>query len=140
MEPTVWRADRAVTQKPAWPVPPLGTAIGRGLLGRCPACGRAHLFNGFLKVAPQCQNCAAPLGTARADDAPPYFTILIVGHVVVPLMILMQKMEAPPDWVLASIFLPLTFLLSVGLLRPIKGGTVGVMVTMGMLKSDNKLE
>ncbi len=135
MEPIVWRPDRAIP-KPAWPVPPLGTAIARGLAGRCPACGKAHLFNGFLKVVPKCSSCGAPLGTARADDAPPYFTILIVGHVVVPLLILTQRTQNPPDWVLAAIFLPLTLILSLGLLRPVKGGTVGVMVTMGMLNPD----
>ncbi len=84
MPPIRWQPDRT-PKLPPWPLPPFGTAIGRGLLGRCPACGKSHLFNGFLRVVPECQNCGAPLGLARADDAPPYFTILIVGHIVIPL-------------------------------------------------------
>ncbi len=128
-----WQPNRSAAP-PAWPVPSIGTAIGRGVLGHCPACGAHHLFNGFLKVVPVCRACGAPLGSARADDAPPYFTILIVGHIVVPLMLLMQRMRAPPDWEMAAIFLPLTAGLCLALLRPVKGGVLGAMVTFGMLK------
>ena len=135
MAPIHWQPDRT-TKPPPWPVPTLGTALGRGLLGRCPACGKSHLFNGFLRVVSECSNCGAPLGLARADDAPPYFTILIVGHIVVPAMLLMQRASDPPMWLLSAIFLPLTFFLALGLLRPVKGATVGLMVTFNMLKSD----
>ena len=120
MPPIRWQPDRS-PKLPPWPLPPLGTAIGRGLLGRCPACGQSHLFNGFLRVVPECHNCGAPLGLARADDAPPYFTILIVGHIVIPAMLILQRMQDPPVWVMWAIFLPLTFFLALGLLRPIKG-------------------
>ena len=135
MAPERWQPDRSVNPS-AWPQPPMSTAIGRGLLGRCPACGKSHLFNGFLRVVAECRNCGAPLGLARADDAPPYFTILVTGHIVVPLMYLVDRHQSPPLWVMSAIFLPLTFLLALGLLRPIKGGTVGLMLTLNMLKSD----
>jgi uncharacterized protein (DUF983 family) len=120
----------------AWPHPPMTIAIGRGLLGRCPACGKTRLFNGFLRVVDECGNCGAPLGLARADDAPPYFTILITGHIVVPLMFMVDRMGEPPIWLMSAIFLPLTFFLALGLLRPIKGATVGLMLNLNMLKSD----
>ncbi len=135
MSPTRWQPDRT-TRPPPWPVPSLLTALGRGLAGRCPACGQGRIFDGFLRVAPECEHCHAPLGLARADDAPPYFTILIVGHIVIPAMLIMQKMSDPPDWLLAVIFLPLTVVLAIGLIRPIKGATVGLMLTFNMLKSD----
>jgi uncharacterized protein (DUF983 family) len=135
MPPIRWQPDRT-PKLPPWPQPPLGTAIGRGLLARCPACGKSHLFNGFLRVVPECQNCGAPLGLARADDAPPYFTILIVGHIVVPSMLILQRMQDPPMWVMWAIFPALTLFLALGLLRPIKGGTVGLMLRLNMLKSD----
>jgi len=130
-----WQPDRTAKPTP-WPMPPLSAALGRGLLGRCPACGQGPLFHGFLRVVTECRHCGAPLGLARADDAPPYFTILIVGHIVIPAMLIMQRMEDPPDWVLAAIFLPLTLVLAVGLLRPVKGATVGLMLRLNMLKSD----
>ena len=87
-------------------------------------------------MVPECQNCGAPLGLARADDAPPYFTILIVGHIVIPAMLILQREQNPPTWVMSAIFLPLTLFLALGLLRPIKGGTVGLMLRLNMLKSD----
>jgi uncharacterized protein (DUF983 family) len=129
-----WEPDRSTPTNP-WPMPPLFTAIGRGLLGHCPACGKGRIFKGFLKVADACLECGAPLGLARADDAPPYFTILLVGHIVIPLLFVVDRL-AWPLWVMSAIFLPLTLALTMGLIRPIKGGTVGLMLNLNMLKSD----
>lgn len=138
MAPVRWQPDRTIV-RPPWPVPSLAIALGRGLMGRCPACGLGKLFNGFLQVMPECDHCHAPLGLARADDAPPYFTILIVGHIVIPALVIMQKLDDPPTWLLTAIFLPLTVILSVGLIRPIKGATVGLMLSFNMLKSDAEI-
>ena len=135
MTPTQWQPELSA-ETTSWPHPPMATAIGRGLLGRCPGCGKCHHFNGFLRVVSECRNCHAPLGLARADDAPPYLTILITGHVIVPLMFMVDRMGEPPSWLMSAIFLPLTFFMALGLLRPIKGGTVGVMLNLNMLNSD----
>jgi uncharacterized protein (DUF983 family) len=135
MAPIRWQPDRT-TPKPPWPVPSLATALGRGLIGRCPVCGKGRMFDGFLRVVEQCEHCAAPLGLARADDAPPYFTILIVGHIVIPAMLLMQKLADPSPWLLSAIFVPLTVILAIGLIRPVKGATVGLMLSFNMLKPD----
>ncbi len=135
MTPTQWQPERPAIAR-SWPHPPMVIAIGRGMLGRCPACGKSHLFNGFLRVVTVCTNCAAPLGLARADDAPPYFTILITGHIVVPLVFIVDRMGEPPIWVMSAIFVPLTCFMAIGLLRPIKGGTVGLMLNLDMLKND----
>ena len=138
MTPTRWPAEPAdaETSDHAWPHPPIPAAIWRGVQGLCPACGKAPMFDGFLRVVPACANCGAPLGLARADDAPPYLTILVVGHIVVPLLFLADRVgDEPSVWLMAAIFLPLTLALCLGLLRPIKGGTVGIMVSLDMLKS-----
>jgi uncharacterized protein (DUF983 family) len=135
MAPIRWQPDRTPTPPP-WAVPSLLTALGRGLMGRCPSCGKGRIFDGFLRVVPECEHCAAPLGLARADDAPPYFTILIVGHIVIPLMLITQKLYDPSTFLLSAIYVPMTLILAIGLLRPIKGATVGLMLTFNMLKSD----
>lgn len=132
MAPIRWQPDRTAPVPP-WPVPPLATALGRGLLGRCPACGRTRLFAGFLRVVRECASCHAPLGTAHADDAPPYFVILITGHIVIPAMLIMQKLDDPSILELTAIFVPLTLVLAIGLLRPVKGGVLAVLVSMGLL-------
>ena len=116
-------------------MPKLGTALLRGLVNTCPACGRAKLFSGFLTVRTECGACHAPLGQFRADDAPPYFTILLVGHIVVPLLMITDRHFIPPLWLETAIFLPLTLLLSIGLLRPVKGATVGLMLCLNMTKA-----
>ena len=134
MAPTRWPADAAAAPRNAWPHPPMMTAVLRGLRGLCPACGKGAIFNGYLKIVPRCAHCEAPLGLARADDAPPYLTILIAGHIIVPLLYWVDRMGEPSVWLMAAIFLPLTAALCLGLLRPIKGATVGVMVTLDMLK------
>lgn len=113
-------------QSPA-PEPSLIEAMRRGLRGRCPVCGQGRIFSRFLKVVPQCAHCATPLGKLRADDAPPYFTILLVGHIVVPSMLLLEQIAAPPIWVHMALWIPLTLLLALGFLQPIKGVVIGVL-------------
>ncbi len=62
----------------------------------------------------------------RADDAPPYFTIIIVGHIIVPLLMTVELLYGPPLWVHLSIWLPLTIILSLLILPRVKGGIVGL--------------
>jgi len=134
MSPIQWQPNRSDIER-GFPMPPMPTAIGRGLLGRCPSCGKSHIFNGFLKVRDACQSCDAPLGLARADDAPPYLTILIVAHLIVPAMYLVDRAYAPDVSWMTAIFVPMAGVLALGLLRPIKGGVVGVMMKLNLLKA-----
>ena len=132
-----WQRDGSVAETDAltpWPNPPFLTQIGRGLAGKCPACGQAPLFAGYLRVVPACACCGAPLGELRSDDAPPYITILIVGHIVIGLLLIMETDFSPALWLEAAILLPLTLVLTLALLRPVKGATVGVMLRLGMIK------
>jgi uncharacterized protein (DUF983 family) len=110
---------------PELPKRPTWTSLRCGFFGRCPACGRGRLFRAFLKVADQCPACGEALHHHQADDAPAYFVILIVGHLVVPLALLVEIAWSPPYWLHAAIWLPLTAGLAVGLLTPIKGAIVG---------------
>jgi uncharacterized protein (DUF983 family) len=84
------------------------------------------MFRRYLKVADQCPSCGEALHHHRADDAPPYFTIAIVGHVVVGLLLAVEIAYRPPLWLHAAIWLPLTVILALILLPPIKGALVGL--------------
>ena len=66
------------------------TAMRRGFFGRCPNCGQGKLFRAFLKVADKCAVCGEDFSHHRADDAPAYFNIVIVGHIVVPLALAVE--------------------------------------------------
>jgi uncharacterized protein (DUF983 family) len=101
------------------------TAIQRGFIGRCPNCGQGKLFRKFLKVADSCSVCGEDLHHHRADDAPAYFVILIVGHIVVPLALWVETSFTPSYAIHLALWLPLTLALTIGLLQPIKGAIVG---------------
>jgi uncharacterized protein (DUF983 family) len=127
-----WTPDRAARPSP-WPTPPMVETLLRGVRGRCPCCGQGHIFGRFLKVVPECSACHAPLGLIRADDLPPYLNIFIVGHIVVLGMLLLEQAASPPLWLHVAIWIPLTLALSFGLMQPIKGAVVGLMMKLDLI-------
>lgn len=108
------------------------SAIFRALRGKCPACDRGKLFSSYLKVADKCSNCGEELFHHRADDAPPYFTIFIVGHLIVGGVLLSEKIFAPETWVHLTIWIPLTIVLSLWLLPLSKGALIGLQWVLRM--------
>lgn len=106
--------------KPARPI--IGSLL-RGAALKCPACGTGAMFRRYLKVADACPRCGEELHHHRADDAPPYFTIVIVGHIVVSLVLAVEMAYRPPLWLHAALWLPLTVILTLLILPPVKGGT-----------------
>src|SRR5258708_36111428 len=81
-------------------------AVVRGLRGRCPNCGRARMFNRFLKVVDRCPVCGEELFHQRADDFPAYLVILLVGHIVVPLALLVEAEYSPVMWRQLAFWVP----------------------------------
>jgi uncharacterized protein (DUF983 family) len=107
------------------------SGIQRGLSGRCPHCGEGGLFSSYLKVAPTCPACGHETGLYRADDGPAYFTILIVGHIVIgPLLFLEFVRTWPLGWIFA-IVIPSIIALSLFLLPRVKGAFVGLQWALG---------
>jgi uncharacterized protein (DUF983 family) len=119
------------------------TAVMRGLRRSCPQCGRGGLFKpGFrntLKLADACPHCGEQFDGIRADDAPPYFTILVVGHIVVPLMLVAEQHDMSTPTAIA-VFLPLTLGLTAVLLPTLKGAIAALMWSLGMRNPDPKPE
>ncbi len=107
-------------------------ALRRGASKLCPACGRGSLYGRYLKVVDRCGVCGEELYHHRADDAPPYFTILIVGHVIVGGVLLLEDLVAPATWVHALVWGPLILLMSLWLLPRIKGALVGLQWALRM--------
>lgn len=92
-----------------------------GLQGCCPRCGRGKLFDGFLKLKPHCSACGLDYAFADAGDGPAVFVMLIVGFLIIGLALWFDSVFAPPVWLHALIWLPLTVILSLVLLRKLKG-------------------
>lgn len=109
-----------------------GLHLMRGLVGRCPACGEGGLFRTFMKVAQGCTACGEAFHHHRADDFPAYLTIVLIGHLVVPLAMYVEIAFAPAYWIHALIWTPLVLVLSLGTLQPLKGLIVALQWYMGM--------
>jgi uncharacterized protein (DUF983 family) len=105
--------------------------LKRGLLGRCPNCGTGALFRAYLKVAPECPSCAHALAQYRADDGPAYFTILIVGHVLIAPLLLSEAIYTWPLVPLLVLFAVSIVALTLALLPRVKGAFVGVQWAVG---------
>lgn len=99
----------------------------RGLTGHCPACGEGALFSGFLTYAKSCNFCGQSFEMEDAGDGPAFFIIVIVGLIVVFPALFVQLAFAPPIWLQALIWLPVTSVLVLLLLRPFRGLWFGVM-------------
>jgi uncharacterized protein (DUF983 family) len=112
--------------------------LKRGARGRCPNCGRGKLFRAYLKIRPTCEVCGHDNAQYPADDAPPYFTILIVGHLVVaPLLFLRFIWTWPVGAVLALLLPSLTALILV-FLPIVKGAVVGVLWSLDRPRPDSR--
>ncbi len=106
--------------RPIWP------AIQRGLRCRCPNCGKGALLRGYLKVRDTCPACGEDLHHHRADDGPAYLTILIVGHVMAPLLLIAFTVWRPSPLTLALTFSVFCVALSGFLLPRLKGMIVAI--------------
>jgi uncharacterized protein (DUF983 family) len=111
---------------------PLMTDLVRGLLGRCPCCGKGRMFGAYLKVNDRCAVCGEELFHHRADDFPAYIVIFIVGHLLVPTALSVETHFAPPYWVHLALWLPAAVILTLGLLQPTKGVIVALQWRLGM--------
>ena len=113
-------APDALTDRPVKP------ALLRGWRRRCPNCGEGPMMQGYLTVRDACPKCGEALHHQRADDGPAYLTILIVGHLLAPVLLVTYSTWRPEP-------LPLALGLSLGvvglslyLLPRLKGGLVAL--------------
>jgi uncharacterized protein (DUF983 family) len=107
--------------RPTWP------AMLNGMKCRCPNCGQGKLFSSYLKVADQCDICGTEFFHHRADDAPPYIVITIVGHLAVGAVLHMEMSSTPlPALTYLWVMIPLIIISSLILLPITKGAVVGL--------------
>ena len=114
-------ADSHVTEtRPTWP------AIARGWRRKCPRCGNGPLLRGYLTVRDSCPVCREELHHHRADDGPAYLTILIVGHLMAPLLLIAFTTFRPDPLILFTVFAVGCITLSLYLLPRLKGVIVAI--------------
>ncbi len=115
------------------------SAMLRGLRGRCPHCGTGRLFYRYLKVSPVCEACGIDLDRYPSDDGPAYFTILLVGHlIIIPILLLPIVWQAPPAIIVPMVVVPLIALTLIILPRT-KGAVIGLLYALKVHRDDAAL-
>ncbi len=112
------------------------TALWRGLKRRCPNCGEGHLFAGtpitrFIKIAEQCSVCGERLGHIRADDIPAYFSVFLVGHVMLSGLLAVAERQYPA-WAQFAVAIPAMVVLLYLCMPSVKGAVAARLWALGM--------
>lgn len=107
-------------------------AMARGARCRCPACGAGPMFRKFLKVSDTCDACGEELFHHQADDAPPYFTMFIVGHIVIPLVLIVERLWHPALPIHFVVWTIVAIALTFAIMPSVKGAIVGLQWALRM--------
>jgi len=105
---------------------PVLAAMLNGAKLRCPRCGKGHMFRAYLKVADTCDVCGEELHHHRADDFPPYLSIVIVGHIIVGVMLHLEMSYEIAPWIYVVTMVPAAIILPLIMLPSLKGAIVGM--------------
>ena len=68
----------------------------------------------------------------RADDLPAYLVVVIVGHVILGAFMGVEATSTLSTWQHLAIWVPLTVVMALGLLQPVKGAVVGLQWALYM--------
>lgn len=95
----------------------ISAVIKRGLRLRCPACGKGKIYSGFLDVSESCSHCNLALKEHDAGDGPAYVVMSLMSVKIMVLALILEFTAEPPVWLHIIIWLPVTILGSLILLR-----------------------
>jgi len=90
------------------------------------------MLHSYLKVNATCPHCGQELFHHRADDGPAYLSILIVGHLMVPILLLLWETFRPQPFVLALVGCAIATVLALYLLPRLKGTMIAYQWAKGM--------
>ena len=114
------------------PTRQLREAMWRGFKCKCPNCGSGRLFSSFLKTVDRCERCDQEIHHHRADDLPAYLVIFVVGHIVVGAFMGVEASVTLSSWQHLAIWVPVTIVSALALLKPTKGAVVGLQWALYM--------
>ncbi len=107
-------------------------AFIRGLLGRCPSCGKGKMFPRLLKPVDRCPLCGQDWTAQQADDFPAYVAIIVTGHILAPIIIFMINELGLSMWTNLAIIVIMALILIAALLQPAKGAIIAMQWWMGL--------
>jgi uncharacterized protein (DUF983 family) len=100
-------------------------AVLAGMANRCPSCGQARLFAQGLRTEPRCPACGQDWSAQRADDFPAYLVILVLGHVLVPIVVMANVAWDLPLGAQMIGWPVLATVIAILMIRPAKGAVIG---------------
>lgn len=109
------------------PTRELGTALHRGLRGRCPKCGGGRLFASFLVLRDSCGLCGFDIRRYAPAAGPAFLAMAIASVFLIPVLGLAAALFGPNPVALLVVGLAILPLLAVLLLRATKGAMVGYL-------------
>jgi len=107
-------------------------AVLAGMTDHCPSCGQAPLFARGLRTVSHCPSCGQDWSAQRADDFPAYLVILVLGHVLVPIVVMVNMAWDLPLGVQMIGWCVLAVLIAVLMIRPAKGAVIGAQWALRM--------
>lgn len=90
----------------------------------CPRCGKGRLFQGFLKLRPDCDVCGLDFSFADTADGPAFFAMMGMAIPVTAFGLWFEFTYDPPAWQHLLTTVPLLLALCTLPLRFLKGGLV----------------
>jgi uncharacterized protein (DUF983 family) len=117
----------------------LSLVLLSGILKKCPRCGKGKIYSEYLKVNKHCLKCNEELASYRTDDFGPWLSIVVAGHIIVPLVLSLEKNYALDLWIQASIWIPFTILIVLILLPMSKSICLAILWRLKMKDKENSL-
>jgi uncharacterized protein (DUF983 family) len=91
-----------------------------------PPLRQGTCVQGLSEGSAECEVCGLDLAFADTGDGPAFFVMSIVGIVVVALALWAEFAYSPPIWLHLVMWSTLSIVLSLALVRPLKGVLVGL--------------
>ena len=94
-------------------------------------------FLRYLTLKTKCEHCEQSFEELKADDGPAWLTMMLVGHIMVPIMLSYELSQDIPLWISATLW-PLSFALLALLFLPFAKAFFVNMIWRGKLRRANK--
>jgi len=102
--------------------------LKRGFSKKCPNCGKSPIFLTYIKTLKNCGSCGLKFSDYKSDDGPAYCTIFIVGHILIPLILLTEKNFSLSITIQMVIWPIITLVLTLWLLPKVKGAFLAFQI------------
>ncbi|NDC57829.1 MAG: DUF983 domain-containing protein [Alphaproteobacteria bacterium] len=111
--------------EPTAPKRNLGAAVLRGLLGRCPACGKGAAIAFYIKPLAVCGACGEGLAPYQTADFAPYLVTALVGLIFMPLTLTLTR-DGASGVGLLYVLIPAALTVAALALPRFKGAAIGL--------------